>query len=205
MAPLAPRKSHQALPREDRDISEQPRVINVTSALSSFDPLAWCPRIHGPIAGRAAASARARHPPQLGAGAFRRFLAPNWPQVGAVCVPLVRSTAATIPRNPAFYAGLDRKPWSRCSGLNRGPTVYETVALPLSYTGESEGPSGTYAIRPVLVNGSCSDRLEALGKTPPFVDGQIAAIAGSRGLTLVTSKLKHFESFKHLALADWTR
>lgn len=48
-------------------------------------------------------------------------------------------------------------------------------------------------------------RLEDLGKTPPFVDGQIAAIAGSRGLTLVTSNLKHFESFKHLALADWTR
>ena len=27
--------------------------------------------------------------------------------------------------------------WSRWSGLNRRPTVYETVALPLSYTGKS--------------------------------------------------------------------
>ena len=26
--------------------------------------------------------------------------------------------------------------WSRCPGLNRGPTVYETVALPLSYSGK---------------------------------------------------------------------
>jgi hypothetical protein len=33
--------------------------------------------------------------------------------------------------------------WSRWSGLNRRPTVYETVALPLSYTGESmETPAG---------------------------------------------------------------
>lgn len=28
-------------------------------------------------------------------------------------------------------------PWSRWSGLNRRPTVYETVALPLSYTGDA--------------------------------------------------------------------
>jgi hypothetical protein len=29
-----------------------------------------------------------------------------------------------------------RECWSRWTGLNRRPTVYETVALPLSYTGE---------------------------------------------------------------------
>src|SRR3954449_10199561 len=29
--------------------------------------------------------------------------------------------------------------WSRCPGLNRGPTVYETVALPLSYSGVVRG------------------------------------------------------------------
>src|SRR5277367_4539483 len=28
---------------------------------------------------------------------------------------------------------------SRCPGMIRGPTVYETVALPLSYTGEVRG------------------------------------------------------------------
>src|ERR1043166_3541184 len=28
---------------------------------------------------------------------------------------------------------------SRCPGLNRGPTVYETVALPLSYSGKVGG------------------------------------------------------------------
>ena len=29
--------------------------------------------------------------------------------------------------------------WSQWSGLNRRPTVYETVALPLSYTGVPNG------------------------------------------------------------------
>jgi hypothetical protein len=42
---------------------------------------------------------------------------------------------------------------SRCSGLNRGPTVYETVALPLSYTGEKLERVGTYAIPAPGVNG----------------------------------------------------
>jgi predicted nucleic acid-binding protein len=36
------------------------------------------------------------------------------------------------------------------------------------------------------------------------VDGQIAAIAGSRGLTLVTANADEFRHFKELELADWT-
>jgi tRNA(fMet)-specific endonuclease VapC len=48
-------------------------------------------------------------------------------------------------------------------------------------------------------------RLEELGKSPPFVDGQIAAIAASRGLTLVTGNLRHFEPFRRLSLVDWAR
>jgi tRNA(fMet)-specific endonuclease VapC len=48
-------------------------------------------------------------------------------------------------------------------------------------------------------------RLENGGRTPPFVDGQIAAIAHSRGLTLVTANLDDFRYFDELELADWTR
>ena len=48
-------------------------------------------------------------------------------------------------------------------------------------------------------------RLEKAGKTPPFVDGQIAAIAASNELTLVTANTKHFALFKGLQLADWSR
>lgn len=47
-------------------------------------------------------------------------------------------------------------------------------------------------------------RLEEIGRTPPFVDGQIAAIAVSRGLTLITANTDDFRHFKGLELADWT-
>jgi tRNA(fMet)-specific endonuclease VapC len=48
-------------------------------------------------------------------------------------------------------------------------------------------------------------RLEGDGRTPPFVDGQIAAITHSRGLTLVTANIDDFRCFDELELADWTR
>jgi len=38
-------------------------------------------------------------------------------------------------------------------------------------------------------------RLERRGKTPPFVDGQIAAIAAVRDLTLVTANVEDFKPF----------
>ena len=48
-------------------------------------------------------------------------------------------------RNPRPQEGSPLgSPWSRWSGLNRRPTVYETVALPLSYTGEAR--CATHAI-----------------------------------------------------------
>lgn len=46
-------------------------------------------------------------------------------------------------------------------------------------------------------------RLSAGGKTPPFVDGQIAAIAHVNGLALVTSNISHFREFQGLRLLDW--
>ncbi len=38
-------------------------------------------------------------------------------------------------RSPAAGPGFERDRWSRHSDLNRGPAVYETAALPLSYVG----------------------------------------------------------------------
>ena len=46
-------------------------------------------------------------------------------------------------------------------------------------------------------------RLGALGRTPPFVDGQIAAIAHINGLTLVTSNTSDFQLFKGLRVRSW--
>ncbi len=46
-------------------------------------------------------------------------------------------------------------------------------------------------------------RLESLGRSVPFVDGQIAAIAQVRGLVLVTRNVRDFEPFEDLQIEDW--
>ena len=46
-------------------------------------------------------------------------------------------------------------------------------------------------------------RLTAVGRTPPFVDGQIAAIAHGNSLTLVTSNIGDFRAFKGLSVESW--
>ena len=47
-------------------------------------------------------------------------------------------------------------------------------------------------------------RLSALGRTPPFIDGQIAAIAYVNGLFLVTTNERRFEGFGGLRLEVWS-
>jgi tRNA(fMet)-specific endonuclease VapC len=46
-------------------------------------------------------------------------------------------------------------------------------------------------------------RLVARGKTPPLLDGQIAAIAHVNDLTLVTFNAADFKSFSGLRVVDW--
>jgi tRNA(fMet)-specific endonuclease VapC len=46
-------------------------------------------------------------------------------------------------------------------------------------------------------------RLVAAGKTPPFVDGQIAAIALVNELTLVTANKVDFDLFRGLRVQRW--
>ena len=46
-------------------------------------------------------------------------------------------------------------------------------------------------------------RLQFIGLTPPFVDGQIAAIAVVNDLTLVTRNLRDFQSFSELRTQSW--
>jgi tRNA(fMet)-specific endonuclease VapC len=48
-------------------------------------------------------------------------------------------------------------------------------------------------------------RLEESGRAPPFVDGQIAAIAHAEQLTLVTANVRDFQAFTGLETVDWTR
>jgi len=46
-------------------------------------------------------------------------------------------------------------------------------------------------------------RLTAKGLTPPFVDGQIAAIAHTNKLTLVTRNVTDFKHFSGLKIQNW--
>ena len=47
-------------------------------------------------------------------------------------------------------------------------------------------------------------RLGSQGRTPPFRDGLIAAVARTQDLVLVTHNVRDFEDFEGLALEDWT-
>lgn len=47
-------------------------------------------------------------------------------------------------------------------------------------------------------------RLEQSGLTPPFVDGQIAAIAQAHGLILVTRNLADYAHFQ-IQITDWSQ
>ena len=48
-------------------------------------------------------------------------------------------------------------------------------------------------------------RLAAQGQMPPYVDGQIAAIAKVNGLVLVTRNTTDFEMFSDLKVQNWHR
>ena len=47
-------------------------------------------------------------------------------------------------------------------------------------------------------------RLSASGRTPPFVDGQIAAIAYVNDMILVTTNIRDFEGFDGLRVEGWS-
>lgn len=60
-----------------------------------------------------------------------------------------------------------------------------------------------YDERAAAWHGKERARLEARGMTAPWVDGQIASIAATNGLVLVTRNARDFASFKELVVEDW--
>lgn len=52
-------------------------------------------------------------------------------------------------------------------------------------------------------HGQERDRLVALGRTPPFADGHIAAIAYTQQLVLATFNTADYADFAGLTLEDW--
>src|SRR4051812_14224207 len=76
-----------------------------------------------------------------------------------------------VPRTPGATGNRDRRgrrqegEWSRHSDLNRGPAVYETAALPLSYVGAPESVPSDTRIGPTL-NGAIFPSGDALHASP---------------------------------------
>lgn len=60
-----------------------------------------------------------------------------------------------------------------------------------------------YDTTAALWHGDQRARLETRGLKPPFADGQIAAIAATQGLVLVTRNISDFEEFDGLQLLNW--
>ena len=48
-------------------------------------------------------------------------------------------------------------------------------------------------------------RLDGAGTRPPFVDGQIAAVAAVNGLAVVTRNVRDFRLFRGVKVHDWTK
>ncbi|HMU88344.1 MAG TPA: type II toxin-antitoxin system VapC family toxin [Agitococcus sp.] len=52
-------------------------------------------------------------------------------------------------------------------------------------------------------HGETAARLQQQGKTPPFVDTQIAAVAKTNNLILVTRNVDDFKNFTDLKIENW--
>lgn len=60
-----------------------------------------------------------------------------------------------------------------------------------------------YDERAAKLHATERERLERIGKTLPFVDGQIAAIAQANELVLVTANVRDFSPFRGLKVVNW--
>jgi len=64
-------------------------------------------------------------------------------------------------------------------------------------------PILSYDQRAALWHAEERARLAGIGRPPPFADGQIAAIAATNGLSLVTFNRDDYAAFQDLRLEDW--
>ena len=64
-------------------------------------------------------------------------------------------------------------------------------------------PPLPYEVRAAQWHAAERARLEATGRTLPFVDGQIAAIAAVNGLTLITRNVTDFRGIRGLKVERW--
>lgn len=90
-------------------------------------------------------------------------------------------------------------------GCHRLPPSARRTKLE-DYLGQSLAPSLKllpYDDRAAERHAAERSRLVGLGKTPSFIDGQIAAIAMVHGLIVVTRNIDHFVGFQGFEVQDW--
>jgi tRNA(fMet)-specific endonuclease VapC len=92
--------------------------------------------------------------------------------------------------------------WYGCDRLPPGRRR-DRIAAYLTGVIEVGMPILPYDARAAAWHGHERYRMEAAGQTRPFADGQIAAIAATRGLVLVTRNTRDFEGFRGLTVVDW--
>lgn len=90
-------------------------------------------------------------------------------------------------------------------GVNRLPPSRRRTLLEnyLSNVVEATIPILPYDAEAALWHAGVHAQTERVGRTPAFVDGQIAAIAAVNGLTLVTANISDFALFPSLQVVDW--
>ncbi|VEP12891.1 conserved hypothetical protein [Hyella patelloides LEGE 07179] len=64
-------------------------------------------------------------------------------------------------------------------------------------------PLFDYDLKSAQWHASLRAKLVSMGKTPAFVDGQIAAIAYTNQLILVTNNVSDFQDFQGLQIENW--
>lgn len=67
----------------------------------------------------------------------------------------------------------------------------------------SQLPIFDYDIKSAQYHARERSRLSKIGQTPAFADGQIASIASTNNLVLVTNNVSDFKSFNQLTIENW--
>jgi tRNA(fMet)-specific endonuclease VapC len=68
---------------------------------------------------------------------------------------------------------------------------------------EPDVPILPYGTEPALWFAQERSRLVSLGRTPSFADGQIAAIAHTHNLILITNNVSDYVDFQNLQIENW--
>ena len=127
----------------------------------------------------------------------------------------ILSEASSLNGNAQVIAKLnDNAPLAATAAVVMHELLYGCYRLPVSrrrnaleryLTGllSSSIPVLDYTIEAADWHAHERARLSQVGRTPPYVDGQIAAIAAVNHLVLVTRNVADFADFQNLPIENW--